>query len=77
MPTQTVISINRQTPIMGPATFYPRVVVERLLCFRLMVQKLKATTDVTVVAFLPYAIVNYKALQRVICCSLILTLTMR
>ena len=30
MPTQTVISINRQTPIMGPATFYPRVVVERL-----------------------------------------------
>ena len=31
MPTQTVISINRQTPIMGPATFYPRVVVERLL----------------------------------------------
>ena len=30
MPTQTVISINRQTPIMGPATFYPRVVVKRL-----------------------------------------------
>ena len=30
MPIQTVTSINRQTPIVGPAGFYTRVVAERL-----------------------------------------------
>ena len=31
MPTRTVISINRQTPSLGPAGFYPWVIIERLL----------------------------------------------
>ena len=49
MPTQTVISINRQTPIMGPATFYPRVVVERLRFFnyRMITAMATATTRIT------------------------------
>lgn len=45
MPTQTVISINRQTPIMGPATFYPRVVVERLHLVRSRLLKVSVKTS--------------------------------